>query len=50
MKRMITLIFSLFSFIAAVFGMKWATPYNPADYETETMANSVIVGEMRVEL
>ena len=50
MRRIITVIFSLFSVIAAIFGLKWATPYNPADYETETMANNVIVGEMRVEL
>ena len=51
MKRILTLIFSLFSIIAALFGLKWSTPYDPSTYETMSdMPSNVIVGKMRVEL
>ena len=51
MKRMFTLIWSAFSLIAAIFGLKWATPYDPSTYESMIdMPSYVTVGEMRVEL
>ena len=51
MKRILTIIFSLFSIVAALFGLKWSTPYDPSTYETMSdMPSNVIVGKMRVEL
>ncbi len=50
MKILLTLIFSFYSIIAAIFGLDWATPYNPADTPESDLPSQVIVGEMRVQL
>lgn len=50
MKILLTLIFSFYSVIAAIFGLDWATPYNPADTPESDLPSQVIVGEMRVQL
>ncbi len=50
MKILLTLIFSFYSIIAAIFGLDWATPYNPADTPESDLPSQVIVGEVRVQL
>ncbi len=50
MKILLTLFWSFYSLIAAVFGLEWSPKYNPNDYLVEDMPSTVIVGEVRVQL
>ena len=50
MKIALTLVWSMYSIIAAVFGLNWAPDYNPADTPASDLPSTVIVGEMRVQL
>lgn len=50
MKIVLTLIWSMYSIIAALFGLDWAPAYNPADTPASELPSTVVVGEMRVQL
>ena len=50
MKILLTIVWSMYSVIAAVFGLSWAPDYNPADTPASELPSTVIVGEMRVQL
>lgn len=49
MIKRLTLLWAMVSLVAAVFGLKWATPYNPDSY-ADDLPSSVVVGELRVQL
>lgn len=50
MKIVLTLIWSAYSIIAALFGLQWGPIYNPADTPESELPSTVVVGEMRVQL
>lgn len=51
MNKLVTLLLSIFSVMAAIFGLKWAVPYDPSSYENaDGFPSYVTEGEIRVEL
>lgn len=50
MNILITIVFSFYSIIAAVFGLNWSAPYDPADTPESELPSYVVVGDMRIEL
>ena len=50
MNILLTIIFSIYSIVASVFGLNWSAPYNPADTPESELPSYVIVGDMRIEL
>ncbi len=50
MKILLTAIWSIYSLLAAIFGLQWAPEYNPADTPESELPSTVIVGEVRVQL
>ena len=50
MNFLVTIVFSIYSIIACVFGFAWSAPYDPADTPESELPSYVVVGDMRVQL
>ena len=50
MNFLVTIVFSIYSIIACVFGFMWSAPYDPADTPESELPSYVVVGDMRVQL
>ncbi len=50
MQFLLTVILSVYSIFCSLFGLSWATPYDPADTPESELPSYVEIGEVRVQL